>query len=302
MAVPMVDVVVVAYNSRDRLLGAVEPLAGAAEVSVVVVDNACPERSFEVVEGLPGVRVLHMPRNGGFSYGCNAGWRSGSAPYVLFLNPDAIIAPDAVARLAGELAADPTAGVVGPRTVKEDGSVDFTIRHYPSLVSTYAQALFLHRLLPRARWVDEVVREESAYARRARVDWLSGSCLLVRRTALETIGGMDEDFFFYSEDIDLCRRVERDAGLAVLFCPDATCIHAGGTSKPRAQLLPMLAASRLRYARRHRGRLASLAERAGIGLGEALRTVVGAGGASYRRGHLAALLVILRGNDAYRPG
>ena len=301
MPVSTVDAVIVAYNSRDRLLGAIEPLAGAPGVSVVVVDNACPERSFEVVEGLPGVRVVHMPRNGGFSYGCNAGWLSGSAPYVLFLNPDASITPGALERLAGELESDPHAGIVGPLTVKDDGSIDFTIRRYPSLVSTYAQALFLHRLVPRVRWVDEVVRDGSAYERRATVGWLSGSCLLVRRTALEKIGGLDEGFFFYSEDIDLCRRVERDAGLAALFCPDATCVHAGGTSKPRAQLLPMLAASRLRYARRHRGRLASLAERAGIGLGEALRTIVGSGGVSYRRGHLEALFVILRGDDAYRP-
>jgi GT2 family glycosyltransferase len=296
-----VDVVVVAYNSRDRLREAVAPLADARGVSVVVVDNACPDRSFEVVEDLAAVRVVHTPVNGGFSYGCNAGWRSGTAPYVLFLNPDATIEPAALARLAAVLDDDPGAGIVGPRTLGEDGSVDFTIRRYPSLVSTYAQALFLHRVAPRAAWVDEVVRDETAYTRRATVDWLSGSCLLVRRSTLEEIGGLDEGFFFYSEDIDLCRRVDRDAGQAVVFTPDATCVHAGGTSNPRAQLLPMLAASRLRYARRHRGRVAALAERVGIGLGEALRSVVGAGGASYRRGHRAALLVTLRGDDGYLP-
>ena len=146
------------------------------------------------------------------------------------------------------------------------------------------------------------MRDPASYEHRARVDWLSGSCLLARRTVLEAIGGFDEAFFFYSEDIDLCRRVARDAGLSVVYCPDATCVHAGGGSGPRAQFLPMLAASRLRYARRHRGRLGSFLERAGIGLGEALRAIVGQGGSSYRLGHRQALGVILRGDDAYRPG
>jgi GT2 family glycosyltransferase len=296
-----VDVVVVAYNSREHLRGCVARLSDVRGVHVLVVDNACPQRSFEVVEDLPGVRVIHMPANGGFSYGCNAGWRAGSSEYVLFLNPDAVVGVEDVEQLAHALDVDRGVGLVGPRTLDEDGSLNFTIRRFPSLVSTYAQALFLHRIAPRAGWVDEVVRDPQAYERSARVDWLSGSCLLVRRSALEAVGGLDEAFFFYSEDIDLCRRIQRDAGLAVAYCPGATCVHAGGRSRPRAQLLPMLAASRLRYARRHRGRVGSFLERFGIGLGESVRTIFGRGGSDYRLGHRQALGVIVRGDDAYRP-
>jgi N-acetylglucosaminyl-diphospho-decaprenol L-rhamnosyltransferase len=301
MSMRSVDVVVVAYNSREHLRACVARLSGAPGLTVIVVDNSCPQRSFEVVEDLPGVQVIHMPNNGGFSYGCNAGWRAGSSEYVLFLNPDALLGVEDVEHLARALDMDPGVGLVGPRTLDEDGNINFTIRRFPSLVSTYAQALFLHRIAPRAGWVDEVVRDPQAYERPGRVDWLSGSCLLARRSALETIGGLDEAFFFYSEDIDLCRRIQRDAGLAVAYFPDATCVHAGGGSRPRAQLLPMLAASRLRYARRHRGRVGSVLERLGIGLGEGVRTIFGRGGSSYRRGHLQALGVIIRGNDAYRP-
>ena len=294
-----VDVVVVAYNSRDALRASVEPFAGVDGVSVYVVDNCCPEKSYEVVEGMSGVHLLHMPVNGGFAYGCNAGWRAGASQNVLFLNPDARLSPAAVERLAETLDTEPRAGLVGPRTLLEDGSLDWTIRRFPSLRSTYAQALFLHRLAPRAAWVDEVVRDPAVYGRRSGVDWLSGACLLVRRSVLEAVGGLDEGFFFYAEDIDLCRRVSR-AGWEVLYCPDATCVHEGGRSMPRARLLPMLAASRLRYAKRHRGRIAAFLERLGIGIGEALRTVVGRGDASYRRGHLEALSVVLRSDDGYR--
>lgn len=295
-----VDVVVVAYNSRDCLRACVEPLAGAPGVSVLVVDNACPERSYEVVEGLAGVHVIHMPTNGGFARGCNAGWRAGSSRHVLFLNPDSRLALPDLAALVSELDGDRGVGIVGPRTLDADGGLSHSIRRFPSLRSTYAQALFLHRLLPRAQWVDEVVRDEDAYERRSVVDWLSGACLLVRRSALEAIGGLDEGFLFYSEDVDLCRRVTRQTGLAVLYSPAATCLHDGGRSSPRAQLLPMLAASRLRYARRSRGRVGSLVERVGIGLGEALHSAVGRGGRSYRLGHLRALGVVVRGDDTYR--
>jgi N-acetylglucosaminyl-diphospho-decaprenol L-rhamnosyltransferase len=294
-----VDVVVVAYNSRDALRACVEPLAGVAGVSVIVVDNSCPERSFEVIEDLPGVRVIHMPKNGGFAYGCNAGWRAGASDSVLFLNPDARLAAADLACLADVLEADHALAVVGPRTLLEDGTLDWTIRRFPSLRSTYAQAIFLHRLAPRAPWVDEVVRDPARYERPGRVDWLSGACLLVRRSTLETVDGLDEGFFFYAEDIDLCRRVGR-VGADVVYCPDATCIHEGGRSLPRARLLPLLAASRIRYAKRHRGRVGALLEHVGIGLGEALRTIIGRGDASYRRGHLRALGVILRSDDGYR--
>lgn len=294
------DVVVVAYNSRDCLRECVEPLADAPGVSVLIVDNACPERSYEVVEDLAAVRVIHMPSNGGFARGCNAGWREGSSSHVLFLNPDSRIGAREVVALADELDDDPSVGAVGPRTLDVDGNVSYSIRRFPSLRSTYAQALFLHRLFPRARWVDEVVRDPEAYERRAVVDWLSGACLMVRRSGLEAIGGLDEDFLFYSEDVDLCRRLTQETGLSVLFTPAATCIHAGGRSSPRAQLLPMLAASRLRYTRRYCGRVGSIVDRVGMGLGEALRVIVGRGGSSYRLGHRRALGVIVRGDDSYR--
>lgn len=294
-----VDVVVVAYNSRHCLRECVEPLASEPGVSILVVDNACPERSFEVVEELAGVRVIHMPRNGGFAYGCNGGWRAGGSDLVLFLNPDARLEAAALARLAHVLEIDPAAGVVGPRTHRTDETLAWSIRRFPSLRSTYAQALFLHRLTPRASWVDEVVRDPARYDRPGRVDWLPGTCLLVRRSTLEAVGGLDEGFFMYVEDLDFCWRVSR-AGHDVVYSPDAVCVHEGGRSFPRARLRPTLAASRLHYAKRHHGAIRVIVERVGIGIGEGLRTMIGRGESGSRRGHLRALGVILRNDDGYR--
>src|SRR4051794_14355638 len=144
----LVDVVVVSYESRPRLRSCVEPLAGAEGINVVVADNASSDGSLDSVSDLP-LTALALPDNGGFARGCNAGWRAGSAPYVLFLNPDAEISPGAVLRLA-EALEDAKVGAAGPRILGEDGQLHWSQRRFPRLVSLYAQALFLHRLFPRA--------------------------------------------------------------------------------------------------------------------------------------------------------
>ena len=290
--VALVDVVVVSYNSRDRLRRCVSPLLGDDDFHVVVVDNASPVESLSVLDGLR-VTTVAQPRNGGFSYGCNAGARAGSAPYVLLLNPDASIAPEALRRLAAVLEADPRVGAVAPRIVEEDGSLDLSLRRFPRLRSTFAQALFLHRVFPRAAWVDEVVRDERVYERAGSAEWVSGACVLVRRAAFEAIGGMDEGFFLYAEDTDLCKRLH-DAGWDVRYEPEALCVHEGGASAPRPGLLPVLAASRIRYARKHRSRPAAELERLGVALSALTHLAVGR--RSMRAGHAKALRLA-----AFRP-
>lgn len=290
---PRVDVVVVAYNSGAQLRGCVAPLAGAEGIRVVVVDNASPDRGHETVRDLP-VTIVESGRNGGFSFGCNVGWRAGGAPAVLFLNPDARIAPEAVLALADLLERDPALGAVGPLIRDDDGSLDPSQRRFPSVRTAWARALFLHRLLPDAPWTDEIERRPVAYARPARPDWISGACLMTRRALLERLDGFDERFFLYSDDTDLCRRI-RDLGYAVGFDPSVTCGHEGGASAPRAGLFAVLAESRMLYARRHAGRAARALERAALAVEELSRAVVGAGGAPARRGHLRALSRVLRG-------
>jgi N-acetylglucosaminyl-diphospho-decaprenol L-rhamnosyltransferase len=289
---PFVDVVVVSYNSRERLRACVEPLVHLADVHVVVADNASADGSLEAVGDLP-VTALALPENGGFAHGCNAGWRAGRAPFVLFLNPDARVDEASLRRLVRSLEDDPRAGAAAPRIVDFDGTLAFSQRRFPQLRSTYAQALFLHRLFPRRRWVDELVREEDAYAQAGSPDWVSGACVLVRRLALEQLGGLDDGFFMYCEDIDLCRRL-RDAGWSVRFEPGAVVHHEGGASAPSASLLPVLAASRVRYARKHRSRPAAALERLGIALGALTHMLVARGGRPARAAHARSFLRAVR--------
>ena len=257
--VALVDVVVVSFNSADTLRDCVAPLAEIDDANVIVVDNASDDRSVEIVSDL-GVEVLALDANHGFAYGCNRGWEAGSAPYVLFLNPDARIDEASIRRLGAVLEENSSVGLVAPRLVDEDGSLDFSQRRFPRLRSTYAQALFLHRILAHAQWTDEVIRDPRAYERAGPVEWVSGACVLMRRSALERLGGWDQGFFHYGEDIDICSRLWR-SGFELRYEPGARTVHVGGVSAPRAQLLPQLVASRIRYARLHRSRGAALLER-----------------------------------------
>jgi GT2 family glycosyltransferase len=147
-------------------------------------------------------------------------------------------------------------------------------------------------LLPDAAWTDEIMRDPRAYETACDVDWVSGACVLVRRSVLERVDGLDEGFFLYCEDIDLCRRIW-NAGYHIRYEPTATAIHSGGASAPRASLLPRLAASRLRYARKHRTPAAARLERVGIALGALAHAALSRGGPSVRAGHLRSLRLVL---------
>jgi N-acetylglucosaminyl-diphospho-decaprenol L-rhamnosyltransferase len=286
-----VDAVVVSYQSRATLRSCVEPLCSIPGVAVTVVDNESSDGSLASVAGLP-LRALASGRNGGFGFGCNLGAADGRAPYLLFVNPDATIDRQTLDVLVAELEADPGLAAAGPRILDSDGSLQRTQRNYPRLRSTWAQTLFVHRIAPRARWADEVIWDAAAYERAGSPDWLSGACLLVRREAFEAVGGFDERFFLYCEDIDLCRRL-RQAGHDLRFGPGATVRHVGGASAPRTTTNPIYARSRIAYARKHYRRPAVALERTGVAVGEATHALMSAARPQKARAHLAALRAVL---------
>jgi N-acetylglucosaminyl-diphospho-decaprenol L-rhamnosyltransferase len=287
-----VDAVIVSYRSAETLRGCVAPLAAMPDVRVTIVDNASPDHSLDAVAGLD-VGVVRSPRNGGFSYGCNLGAAHGDAPYLLFLNPDARIDTDGVAALRAALDADPSAGLAAPRIVNADGTLAWSLRRFPRQRSTFAQALFLHRLRPRAAWTDELVRDPAAYERPGVHDWVSGACMLVRRDSFEAVGGFDEDFFLYCEDTDICRRLW-DAGRSVRFEPAAVARHVGGASSGAGETQAIAARSRVLYARKHMGSAAARIQALGVALGEATHAAASLPRPASRRGHMAALRAATR--------
>jgi GT2 family glycosyltransferase len=289
---PLVDVVVVAYNSRGLLRGCVDPLVSVPWLRVIVVDNASPDDSVAAVAGLP-VETIRAPRNGGFAYGCNLGIKAGGAEFVLLLNPDASIQPEDVETMVAALRADSALGSVGPRTVGDGDHLHLTQRRFPRLRSTYAQSLGLHRIVRRADWAADVVTDPAAYTRPANPDWLSGGCVLIRRATLDEVGLLDEAFFLYSEETDLFRRM-RDRGWLARYEPGAVAYHQGQASAPRNATAPIMARSRVRSARKHHGTLVGLAEAVGVAIDSLARAVASAHRPTLRKAHIAAAAAALR--------
>jgi GT2 family glycosyltransferase len=295
-----IHAVVVSFRSAATLRDCVEPLAAIPGVRVTVVDNASPDDSAATVRDLP-VELIRSSRNGGFSYGCNLGAARSDAPFLLFLNPDARIDRPSLERLRAALLGDPRAALAGPRIVESSGELAWSQRRFPRQISTYAQALFLHRLLPRAAWTDELIRDPRAYRQAATPDWLSGACLLVRRDAFEAVGGFDESFFLYCEDTDLCRRL-RSAGHTILFEPGATVRHAGGSSSAVGETQAIAARSRVIYARKHLGPAGGRVQALGVALGEMTHATAALLRPESRRGHLAGMRAALAQPAEAPPG
>lgn len=244
---PRLAVVVVSFEARETLLAGLRALRAHASLplELVVVDNASTDGSADAVRALdPEALVIANAENVGFARACNQGWRASRAPHVLFLNPDAEVTPGAVEILARLLESRPTVGAAGPRTRGSDGAIQVsTGPDLTPLAELRQRRLVLGVARRDARALAEA---EALHAREHEAAWVSGSCLVVRRTALEAVGGFDERFFLYEEDADLCRRL-REAGWGVVFTPEAEVKHHLGRSMSKA---PRRA--RLEYHRSHR--------------------------------------------------
>jgi GT2 family glycosyltransferase len=286
-----VHAVIVSYRSAETLRGCVEPLAAMAGVAVTVVDNDSPDDSVATIADLP-VDIVRSPRNGGFSYGCNLGAARARSPFLLFVNPDARIEPASLNAMLETLRGDSRIGLVGPRIYEDDDELAYSARRFQRNRSTFAQALFLHRLWPLAEWSDELIRDEAAYERDHDVPWLSGACMLIRRDLYEALGGLDEQFFLYCEDMDLCRRVW-NSGYRVRFVSGAVVRHVGGASSGAGETQPILARSRVLYSRKHDRPVAARLQALGVALGEATHAATAVKRPRSRRGHIAALRAAL---------
>lgn len=254
---PAVSVIVVSYNTGADLLRCLASLAANVRLplEVVVVDNASDDGSPDRVRAaFPRARVIESGSNLGFSAANNAGLRASTALHVLILNPDAEITPGAVETLSRILDARPAVGVVGPLTRNLDGSIQVSFGPDLTPLAEWRQGRLVRGVRKRR---PEALREAEARAAAQReVDWVSGSCFLARRRALESVGGFDEGFFLYEEDADLCLRLRR-AGWSVLFTPAAEVRHALGRSMEQAPERTRLEYDRshVRYYRKHNGRL-----------------------------------------------
>jgi N-acetylglucosaminyl-diphospho-decaprenol L-rhamnosyltransferase len=245
------------------LVSCVESLAAARAARILVVDNAVPpghtrrelgtlcvsgpdsgpesgpDRGPDRGPDLSGpIEVLETGVNLGYGSGANRGVACCSGEFVLICNPDLVVEADSLKHLCEALSEDPDLAIVGPRVLELDGTRYPSARRFPSLLEGAGHA-FAGLVAPGNAYTRRYRMTDLSTERTTRVDWVSGSCMLVRRQAFEELGGFDETYFMYGEDVDICWRAHR-SGWGVAYVPAASVIHTGGVStaaKPYTMLV-----------------------------------------------------------------
>lgn len=237
---PELSVVIVSYNTEDLLRRCLTSLGAQPEqIETIVVDNGSDESAAMVAKEFPQVKLIKNDYNVGFAAANNQGFAAASGEYVVMLNSDCEVPASAAPRgplgqLADCLAAHPGVGIVGPRLVNEDGSVQQSATwSEPTLLSEFWEYTLLNRVLykvfPTTRYPGKRLLTPAELEHDQTVSDLLGACLVFRRSLLDTVGTLDERFFVFLEETDFARRTRR-AGLQLWFLPQVTVTHRWGGS------------------------------------------------------------------------
>jgi hypothetical protein len=248
-------IVIVNYNTRELLRGCLASLRASVSpptLRVIVVDNCSRDDSAAMVRSaFPEVEIIEAERNGGFAYGNNVGLRAAGfgadAPaaalprHVLLLNPDTVVPPSALRVMVDYLDAHPDVGAVGPKVVREDGTLDKACRRsFPTPEVSFYRLTGLGKLFPRSR---RFARYNLTYLdvdALAEVDALVGAFMLMCGAALQQAGLLDEAFFMYGEDLDLCYRIKQ-AGWRIIYNPAVTLLHIKGAASRKTSRRAIIA-------------------------------------------------------------
>jgi len=228
------SIIIVSYNGREHLRKCLQSLAAhgpSVGHEVIVVDNASQDGSAEMVAAeFPQARLLTLPKNVGFAAGANRGIKDAGGEAIVLLNPDSELKEDVFGPMLTYLRGHPDIGILAPKLRDEDGSLQLSCRRFPTFsVALFNRYSLLTRLLPRNRFSARYLLTDWDHSAIAAVDWVSGACLMARRSLFEEIGPLDEGYFMYIEDVDLCQRVHR-AGYKVVYFPEAAITHHIGRS------------------------------------------------------------------------
>ncbi len=261
-----VSIVIVSFNTREVLrecLESVERESAGLRVEVLVVDNHSSDGSPEMIEReFPQVRLFRSEVNLGFGPANNIALEVVRGRYPVLLNSDAFLRAGALRLAVAHMDEDPTVGLAGGRLVGRDDAWQPSARMFPSLLTDFFVATGLAYKFPRSRlfgsfdrtWADPLLASET--------DWVPGAFSIIRAEALKKAGLFDPEFFLYSEEVDLCRRI-KEAGYKIMYWPDIVVTHIGGESsrqvkslemsKVGAQLALWSMRSKLLYYRKHHG-------------------------------------------------
>jgi N-acetylglucosaminyl-diphospho-decaprenol L-rhamnosyltransferase len=272
----ILSVVIVSWNVRDVLQTCLESLRPEWErtwAEVIVVDNASTDGTPDLVrDHYPAVRLIANAANRGFGAANNQGMTAAGGRYLLLLNPDTVVLPGALEALVAFIEAHPRVGLVAPRLLNPDGSLQRNAFHFPGLVQVALDLFPVHPRLMESALNGRYGREPHAKGP-FMIDHPLGAAMLVRREVWEETGGFDEDYFMYAEEVDWCRRIHQ-AGWTIWQVPAAEIVHYGGQSTrqmPDSMFIELWRA-RYRFFRRYHGPLYQAVVRLLVRLGMLWRT------------------------------
>jgi N-acetylglucosaminyl-diphospho-decaprenol L-rhamnosyltransferase len=244
------SVIIVNYKSYTELDACLASLFvdPDGDPEVIVIDHASSPEDLERLKARhPRFAAAPTADNPGFSAGVNAGARLASGRYLLVLNPDAQLEPGAIDEMMAYLDAHPETAVVGGRVEDPDGTVQRSARRFPTMLTGLAgRSSLFTRLWPGNPLSRRDVLADAHTTVPLEVDWVAGSCMAVRAEAFRQVRGMDEQFFLYWEDADLCKRL-REAGWRTVYLPSAVVVHGVGRSRRHARSLSVRAFHRSAY-------------------------------------------------------
>jgi GT2 family glycosyltransferase len=267
-----VSVLIVSFNTVEVLRKCLEHLKGGFEglrAEVIVVDNNSLDGSGQMVaSNFPEVRLILSSNNLGFAAANNLAFQAARGQYLVLLNSDAFAAMDAIPRAFAHMQSDSSIGAGGARLIGTDGSWQPSVRSFPSVLNGILTFTGLPDRYPKSRFFGRVDYTWADPSTPTDGDWVPGAFMIIRQDAIENIGGFDESFFLYFEEVDLSRRL-RDAGYRIRYYPDVVVTHLGGESSKSHRELELSSAGkqlilwRLRseflYYRKHHGEVAVLA-------------------------------------------
>ena len=231
------SVTICSWNTQGDLrqcLASLEAVRDELPFEVLVVDNCSEDGSADMVEReFPWVRLFRMSTNLGFTRGHNLLLAERCAPHALLLNSDTIVHPGALKTLLSFIQENPEAGIIGPKLLNPDGSLQFSCRRFPNPMAALFRNTPIGKLFPKNRFTRDYLMQDWRHDQVREVDWVSGAAFLARKELMDKIGFLDSNFFMFCEDVDWCWRTWK-AGFKVFYVPQAVITHAIGRSTDKA--------------------------------------------------------------------
>ncbi|NUM25381.1 MAG: glycosyltransferase family 2 protein [Candidatus Buchananbacteria bacterium] len=230
---PELSIIIVSWNVKDLLkkcLQSIEKYRNKLAVEIIVVDNASKDGTVEMLKTeFPDVRLITNSNNLGFAAANNQGILRSQGDYILLLNPDTEVIKDTLNKMLNFIKIRPQIGILGCKHLNPDWTLQPSVRRFPAFWAIFFILTKLYKIFPNIPPIYYYFAEDFNYKISQPIDQVAGSCMMIRRQTIEEIGLLDERFFIWFEEVDLCKR-SKDAGWEVWYTPDAELIHYGGQS------------------------------------------------------------------------